>query len=229
MININQEVLKSFLLENDIYIIGKYFKNKGENIDISNHIDIIINLQKVLMRYHSIEKNSILSEIGKRIDRIGVMAKKLDERFYDLSYYEKCVLDKVKEQLRKIENVDYIDLYKRGLLKDEVCIERVDESNLRVLDRMEIGKIKSINFNIIEDDFIDYLSRYKKIYSKEILREYAKEYVQKSNLKKNSFQYINLMVDLPIDSLKHWYKNRYEWKSENISEFKAIAEKELNF
>lgn len=229
MININQEVLKSFLLENDIYIIGKYFKNKGENIDISNHIDIIINLQKVLMRYHSIEKNSILSEIGKRIDRIGVMAKKLDERFYDLSYYEKCVLDKVKEQLRKIENVDYIDLYKRGLLKDEVCIERVDESNLRVLDRMEIGKIKSINFNIIEDDFIDYLSRYKKIYSKEILREYAKEYVQKANLKKNSFQYINLMVDLPIDSLKHWYKNRYEWKGENISEFKAIAEKELNF
>lgn len=229
MININQEVLKSFLLENDIYIIGKYFKNKGENIDISNHIDIIINLQKVLMRYHSIEKNSILSEIGKRIDRIGVMAKKLDERFYDLSYYEKCVLDKVKEQLRKIENVDYIDLYKRGLLKDEVCIERVDESNLRVLDRMEIGKIKNINFNIIEDDFIDYLSRYKKIYSKEILREYAKEYVQKANLKKNSFQYINLMVDLPIDSLKHWYKNRYEWKGENISEFKAIAEKELNF
>ena len=229
MININQEVLKSFLLENDIYIIGKYFKNKGENIDISNHIDIIINLQKVLMRYHSIEKNSILSEIGKRIDRIGVMAKKLDERFYDLSYYEKCVLDKVKEQLRKIENVDYIDLYKRGLLKDEVCIERVDESNLRVLDRMEIGKIKSINFNIVEDDFIDYLSRYKKIYSKEILREYAKEYVQKANLKKNSFQYINLMVDLPIDSLKHWYKNRYEWKGENISEFKAIAEKELNF
>lgn len=229
MITINQEVLKRFLLENDIYIIGKYFKNKGENIDISNHIDIIINLQKVLMRYHSIEKNSILSEIGKRIDRIGVMAKKLDERFYDLSYYEKCVLDKVKEQLRKIENVDYIDLYKRGLLKDEVCIERVDESNLRVLDRMEIGKIKSINFNIVEDDFIDYLSRYKKIYSKEILREYAKEYVQKANLKKNSFQYINLMVDLPIDSLKHWYKNRYEWKGENISEFKAIAEKELNF
>lgn len=229
MITINQEVLKSFLLENDIYIIGKYFKNKGERIDISNHIDIIINLQKVLMRYHSIEKNSILSEIGKRVDRIGVMAKKLDERFYDLSYYEKCVLDKVKEQLRKVENVDCIDIYKRGLLKDEVCIERVDESNLRVVDRMEIGKIKSINFNIVEDDFINYLSRYKKVYSKGILREYAKEYVKKINLKKNSLQYINLMVDLPIDSLKHWYKNRYEWKDENINEFKKIAEKELNF
>lgn len=229
MITINQEFLKKFLLENDIYIMGKYFKNKGENIDISNHIDIIINLQKVLMRYHSIEKNSILSEIGKRVDRISVMTKKLDERFYDLSYYEKCVLDKVKEQLRKIENVDCVDIYKRGLLKDEVCIERVDESNLRVVDRMEIGKIKSINFNIVEDDFINYLSRYKKIYSKEILREYAKEYVQKANLKKNSLQYINLMVDLPIDSLKHWYKNRYEWKDENIDEFKIIAERELNF
>ena len=94
---------------------------------------------------------------------------------------------------------------------------------------MEIGKIKRINFNIIEDDFINYLIRYKKIYSKEALREYAKEYVQKTNLKKNSLQYINLMVDMPIDSLKHWYKNRYEWKDGNIDEFKVIAERELNF
>ena len=92
MITINQEVLKNFLLENDIYIIDKYFKNKRESINISNHIDIIINLQEILMRYHSIEKNSILSEIGKRVDRISVMAKKLDERFYQLNYYEKCVV-----------------------------------------------------------------------------------------------------------------------------------------
>ena len=229
MIAINQEVLKNFLLENDIYIIDKYFKNKRESINISNHIDIIINLQEILMRYHSIEKNSILSEIGKRVDRISVMAKKLDERFYQLNYYEKCVLDKVKDQLRKIENVDCMDIYRRGMLKDEICIERVDENNLRVVDRMEIGKIKRINFNIIEDDFINYLIRYKKIYSKEALREYAKEYVQKTNLKKNSLQYINLMVDMPIDSLKHWYKNRYEWKDGNIDEFKVIAERELNF
>lgn len=229
MIIINQDVLNKFLLENDIYIVGKYFKNKRENIDVSSHIDIIINLQKILMRYHCFEKNSILSEIGKRVDRISVIAKKLDAEFHELNYYEKCVLDKVKEQLRKIEDVDCVDIYRRGMLKDEICIERVDENNLRVIDRMEIGKIKKINFNIVEDDFINYLIRYKKIYSKEALKEYAKEYAQKANLKKNSLQYINLLVDMPIDSLKHWYKNRYEWGGQNIDEFKVIAERELEF
>lgn len=229
MITINEVTLKKYLLENDVYIMGNYFKNKKSDINILNHIDIIINLQKILMRYHSVEKNSILSEIGRRVDRIFVMTKKLDIGFNELNYYEKCVLDKIKKQLKKIEDIDYIDIYKRGMFKDEICIERIDENNLRVVERMEIGKIKKINFNIVEDDFINYLIRCKKKYSKEILKEYAKEYVKRSNLKKNSLQYINLIVDMPGESLKYWYKNRYEWDEHSRDDFKLIAERELEF
>lgn len=229
MITINEVTLKNYLLENDVYIMGNYFKNKKSDINILSHIDIIITLQKILMGYHSVEKNSILSEIGRRVDRIFVMTKKLDVGFNELNYYEKCVLDKVNKQLKKIEDIDYIDIYKRGMYKDEICIERIDENNLRVVDQIEIGKIKKINFNIVEDDFINYLIKYKKKYSRDILSEYAKEYVKKSNLKKNSLQYINLIVDMPGESLKYWYKNRYEWDEHSRDEFKVIAERELEF
>ena len=84
-----------------------------------------------------------------------------------------------------------------------------------------------------KNDFLDtaILDVYTLFYGVGELWEHLprKEYVQKTNLKKNSLQYINLMVDMPIDSLKHWYKNRYEWKDGNIDEFKVIAERELNF
>ncbi len=229
MITINEVTLKNYLLENDVYIMGNYFKNKKSDINILSHIDIIITLQKILMGYHSVEKNSILSEIGRRVDRIFVMTKKLDIGFNELNYYEKCVLDKIKKQLKKIEDIDYIDIYKRGMCKDEICIERIDENNLRVVDQIEIGKIKKISFNIVEDDFINYLIKYKKKYSRDILSEYAKEYVKKSNLKKSSIQYINLIVDMPGESLKYWYKNRYEWDEHSRDEFKLIAERELEF
>ncbi|MGG7097893.1 hypothetical protein [Clostridium sardiniense] len=209
--------------------MGNYFKKKKNDIDILNHIDIIINLQKILMGYHSVEKNSILSEIGRRVDRIFVMTKKLDIGFNELNYYEKCVLDKVKKQLKRIEDIDYLDIYRRGMYKDEICIERVDESNLRVVDQVEIGKIKKINFNIVEEDFINYLFKYKKKCNKDALREYAKEYVRRSNLKKSSLQYINLIVDMPCESLKYWYKNRYEWDEHSRDEFRLISERELEF
>ncbi|MBY0755709.1 hypothetical protein K5V21_09575 [Clostridium sardiniense] len=209
--------------------MGNYFKKKKNDIDILNHIDIIINLQKILMGYHSVEKNSILSEIGRRVDRIFVMTKKLDIGFNELNYYEKCVLDKVKKQLKRIEDIDYIDIYRRGMYKDEICIERVDESNLRVVDQVEIGKIKKINFNIVEEDFINYLFKYKKKCNKDALREYAKEYVRRSNLKKSSLQYINLIVDMPCESLKYWYKNRYEWDEHSRDEFRLISDRELEF
>ncbi|MGG7076339.1 hypothetical protein [Clostridium sardiniense] len=209
--------------------MGNYFKKKKNDINILNHIEIIINLQKILMGYHSVEKNSILSEIGRRVDRIFVMTKKLDIGFNELNYYEKCVLDKIKKQLKKIEDIDYIDIYRRGMYKDEICIERIDESNLRVVDQVEVGKIKKISFNIVEEDFINYLFKYKKKCNKDALREYAKEYVRRSNLKKSSLQYINLIVDMPCESLKYWYKNRYEWDEHSKDEFRLIAEKELEF
>lgn len=229
MIIINEVTLKNYLLENDVYIMGNYFKKKKNDINILNHIEIIINLQKILMGYHSVEKNSILSEIGRRVDRIFVMTKKLDIGFNELNYYEKCVLDKIKKQLKKIEDIDYIDIYRRGMYKDEICIERIDESNLRVVDQVEVGKIKKISFNIVEEDFINYLFKYKKKCNKDALREYAKEYVRRSNLKKSSLQYINLIVDIPCESLKYWYKNRYEWDEHSRDEFRLIAERELEF
>lgn len=229
MITINEITLKNYLLENDVYIMGNYFKKKKNDINILNHIDIIINLQKILMGYHSVEKNSILSEIGRRVDRIFVMTKKLDIGFNELNYYEKCVLDKIKKQLKRIEDIDYIDIYRRGMYKDEICIERIDESNLRVIDQVEVGKIKKISFNIVEEDFINYLFKYKKKCNKDDLREYSKEYVRRSNLKKSSLQYINLIVDMPCESLKYWYKNRYEWDEHSRDEFRLIAEKELEF
>lgn len=229
MITINEITLKNYLLENDVYIMGNYFKKKKNDINILNHIEIIINLQKILMGYHSVEKNSILSEIGRRVDRIFVMTKKLDIGFNELNYYEKCVLDKIKKQLKKVEDIDYIDIYRRGMYKDEICIERIDESNLRVIDQVEVGKIKKISFNIVEEDFINYLFKYKKKCNKDALREYAKEYVRRSNLKKSSLQYINLIVDMPCESLKYWYKNRYEWDEHSRDEFRLIAERELEF
>lgn len=180
------------------------------------------------MGYHVVEKNSILSEIGKRVDRIFVMTKKLEEIFKEKSYYEKRILEEVRNGLKELDNINYIGIYRRGMEKNEICIDKIDESNLRLMDNIEIGKIKKLNFNIIEEDFINYLLKWKRKCSKELIREYSIEYVKELNLKENSFDYINLIVNMPQESLRYWYKNRYEWDLFK-NDFEKIAEKELEF
>ena len=215
-------------MENNVFIIGEYFKVKKSDSNVLNHIEAIKSIQNILMGYHSVEKNSILSEIGKRVDRIFVMTKKLETLFKEKNYYEKRILEETKKALEELEKINYIDIYKRGMERYEICIDKIDESNLRIIDNIEIGKIKKFNFNIIEEDFINYLFKLKKRCSKEVIKEYSIEYVSKLKLRKTSLDYINLIINIPQESLKYWYKNRYEWGVFR-SNLKNIAEKELGF
>ncbi len=224
----NEIALKNYLLEKDVYLIGNYFKKSTSKINVSSQIDVIIKLQNVLMGYHSIEKNSILSEIGKRVDRLIVINKKLENAISKNDFYGRLVLARTKIELDKLDKLYLENIYKRGMNKDEMCIEKVDEANLRVTEKVEVGKIKKISFNIIEEDFINYLLKIKKRFNKDDLVSYSEEYVKKNNLSKESFDYINCIVNIPHESIKYLYKNRFNL-NDCKDAIKKIVEKELEF
>lgn len=224
----NEGALKKYLLEKDIHLIGDYFKKDSFKINVSSQIDLIIKLQDVLMGYHSIEKNSILSEIGKRVDRLVVSNKKLENIISRDNLYGRLILARAKIELDKLDNIYLENIYKRAMKKDEICIDKVDETNLRVMEKVEVGKIKKISFNIVEDDFINYLLKIKKKSSKDDLKGYAEEYVDKNNLNKDSLNYINCMVNIPHEGIKYLYKNRFDL-NECKDDIKKIVEKELEF
>ena len=68
----------------------------------------------------------------------------------------------------------------------------------------------------------------KKLDKKNIIDDYVKQYVEKSNLEESSLNYINIILDIPQESLRYLYKFRGE-ENVDYSEFKSIAENELEF
>ena len=114
------------------------------------------------------------------------------------------------------------------MLNNEFAIDRVDPANLRVDNKIQVGKIKKITFNTVEEDFINYMMKRKKVDKKNIIDDYVKQYVEKSNLEKSSLNYINIILDIPQESLRYLYKFRGEGDVD-YSEFKSIAENELEF
>ena len=114
------------------------------------------------------------------------------------------------------------------MLNNEFAIDRVDPANLRVDNKIQVGKIKKITFNTVEEDFINYMMKRKKVDKKNIIDDYVKQYVEKSNLEKSSLNYINIILDIPQESLRYLYKFRGE-ENVDYSEFKSIAENELEF
>ena len=114
------------------------------------------------------------------------------------------------------------------MLNNEFAIDRVDPANLRVDNKIQVGKIKKITFNTVEEDFINYMMKRKKVDKKNVIDDYVKQYVEKSNLEKSSLNYINIILDIPQESLRYLYKFRGE-DNVDYSEFKSIAENELEF
>lgn len=220
--------LKNYLLDKDVYIRDEYFKGGKNFIDIEKQIDLIISFQKILMGYTPKDKGCIRSEFGKRIDRIYVMTKKLEVIKKDKNIYEKEIIEKCNLGLKKIEEINYREILKRGMLNGEFSIERLDPVNLRLNNKIEVGKIKKITFNTVEEDFINYMMKRKKVDKKNNIEDYINQYIEKFNLKKSSLNYINIILDIPQESLRYLYKFRGE-ENVDYSEFKSIVENELEF
>lgn len=110
----------------------------------------------------------------------------------------------------------------------EVCLGRVDEGNLRTNENgeIEIGTIKYLTYNLIEHDLYAYL---KRIIKKNILvniDELIEYFVELSSLTDDSIDYLNGLIEYPIESLRLWDKYRRNKKKltddEYLEEFNKL-------
>lgn len=182
----------------------------------------------MLAGYYGNTKSRINSDIGKKIENIRVLEKRL-KRDYNFRMELKnknimdtfilnegmSILNKVSEGLERLEGIDYLSLIKRSMKKNEICLGRVDEGNLRVLESIEIGSLKGVSYNLVEEDVYNYLKRIKRKDSKVDFNTLIREYVSLSYLSNESIEYISLLLLIPYDSLRQWY--RYKVNKRNLT------------
>lgn len=180
---------------------------------------MISQIHTILSGYHYNGSFRINSIIGKRVEYIKVYLKRLKKdlemrhKKEFLNSMDRFLLSKGKniisqgeEVLERIMEIDYLGLIRRSMRNNEICLGRVDERNLRKDKDIEIGNIKNLSYNLIEEDIYEYLKKIRRRGNGGNEELYIEKYIIEKGLQNSSGEYIKLLLQIPYDSLRQWLR-----------------------
>lgn len=238
----DEVLIKNYLDKKGITIIGQYF-HYDKNIthkDIISQINLIVEFHKILVGCSFNGLSGIKSIIGKEIEDYKVQIKKLERNYEHIIVHNSCpneidrlILVNGKNMLKKAETAvkyiyehDYFGVIRRSMNREELCLEKIQPNNLkRNGEKIEIGVIKNMTYNLVEEDLYNYIKKLQKAELNIDEKEMIKAFVYESHLSFNSFDYLKGLCSYPRDFLKTWMKY-VENKREEIVE-KGRKEEEL--
>jgi len=247
MEEINMDVLsaKEYLNIKGITITEQCFsydKNMDKK-DIISQINLIIEFHKTLIGHNFNGTSRLKSTIGKEVESYKVQIKKL-QKHYDYivnksstNQVEKVILSngnimlkQAKEALNHIYEHDYLGVIKRSMNREEICIGKADNNNLRRNEgKIEIVTAKGMTYNLVEEDLYNYI---KKLQRKQLNideEELIKSFVYGSHLSFNSFDYLRGLCSYPKDFFKIWERYRDNKKEKTNDAILLELKKSLNY
>ena len=208
-----------FLNSNGI-IVGEENFPKGSRKkyiwDTDNQISLIIEVQKILKGKKTNIIPRVESSIGKEIESFIVQRKKIlkiiryFEEKYNKSDFDLFIIDegnkilsRANKSLNALDENKYLKIIMRGMNDYDICLGRVDEGNLKKEDlTISIRTTRYISYNMIEHDCYNYIKRLKKRgYEGDIIKLIT-DFSYKSDLNKDSIDYITVLSNYPIESIK---------------------------
>lgn len=220
--------LKGFLLAEGIQVCDKKLLKGDEKnkIDACEQLKLIYEVHEKLKGREDIYFLSLHSEIGKVIEEHKIRNKRLErylrqivdcknkttiEEFIESTGEE--VLNRGEECIKSIYSNGYIDIIKRSMKKNEICIGKCFNNNLWYDNGYKINDDSKICFNLVESDCAYYLSKLKRMGSNENWDELIDYYVGIECLDKNSKAFIRALISYPIEYMKTFEKLVYMKKS----------------
>ena len=211
-----------FLNSNGI-IVGEENFPKGSRKkyiwDTDNQISLIIEVQKILRGKKTNIIPRVESSIGKEIESFIVQTKKtlkmirsFEEKYnksdFDLFIIDEGnkILNRANKSLNTLDEDEYLKIIIRSMNDYDICLGRVDEGNLKKEGlTICIRTTRYISYNMIEHDCYNYIKRLKKRgYEGDIIKliNDSAEKVSSFDLNKDSIDYITVLSNYPLESIK---------------------------
>ena len=208
-----------FLNGNGIIVGEENFskENKKKYIwDTENQISLIIEVQRILKRKKTNMIPRIESSIGKEVESFIVQTKRIlrmirsfEEKYnkcdFDLFIIEEGnkILNRANKSLSSLDEDEYLKIIIRSMNNYDICLGRVDEGNLKKEGlTINIRTIRYISYNMIEHDCYNYIKRLKKRGYKGDITKLINDFAYKSNLNRESIDYMTVLSNYPIESIK---------------------------
>lgn len=228
------EPFLEYLMSKDINVV-KNFKDKyvlTNNIDeslMANQLMLINEFQNKAMGYKGYMGKRLNNKTGSIVEQYKVYIKRLKRYLKNIKMntpendFEEMLLKVGNEYIKRAEyciseifNSGYMDIIKRSMDRTEICIGDADFSNLRKTDKLEIINIDKCNYNNIEIDCFNILSKYKRKGIKLDFKYLVDDFCKYSNLSKESNRFILALLSYPYEFMKCF--NRYREKTKELSE-----------
>ena len=204
------------LEEKGIYIVDDKIKYDREEKNYFKQIENIYLFNKAISPYINNTLPRIGASIGKEINSYELqiifieryvksleLKKDLSLVDYYLIKYAVGILELGKRSINHIYNNNYKNLIERSMINYEVCLGRVDENNLNVVDnKIFIKNYNYLTYNLKEHDIYSYIKRLKRKKIDKNLEEVIKYYIDISGLNENSKEYIRGLASYPNEQLR---------------------------
>jgi hypothetical protein len=236
--------LRDYLFEKEVLVADKSFKSLKEynEEDVLKQIALARNLHNIFMGYSIYGSTRINSTIGKLIESIKVDLKKCKVNLNEVNNKSEknkmdeflinngeLILKKVEDTLLFLKEVDYCGIIKRSMKKNEICLGKIDEGNLRVFKEIEISSLKDISYNLVEEDIYHYLRKVRRRNPNSKLFKYINKYVEDAFLGDNSRQYIKILLLVPYDTIRNWRKYSINKKGLSSEDYVNIITKSMKY
>lgn len=244
-IKIEDLLIREYLNEKGIIITGGYFRHDRniEKKEVITQVNLIVTMHKTLIGCEFDGLNRIGSIIGKEVEDFKVQIKRLQkdyEKIVDKHYKNdvdrliilegKRMLQQGLEAINYIYRHDYIGSIERSMNREEICIGRADQGNLKEEEgKLKIGNIKGMTYNLVEEDLYKYIKRLQRKQLDIDENELIKIFVHGSHLAMNSFDYLRGLCSYPKDFLKTWERYSENKKGKTDDEFLKDIKKSIKY
>lgn len=216
-----------FLNDNGVIVGEKNFPKNNEKKyiwDTDNQISLIIQIQKILRGKKTNIIPRVESSIGKEIESFTVMAKKtlkmiksFEEKYnkndFDIFIIDEGnkILSRANKSLNALDEDEYLKIIIRSMNNYDICLGRVDEDNLKKEGLIIYTRTtRYISYNMIEHDCYNYIKKLKKRgYEGDIIK-LINDFAYKSNLNRDSINYMTVLSNYPLESIKTLLKLKEE-------------------
>ena len=244
-IKINELSINDYLKSKGIIVTGKYFShNKESGIkSCENQISIMVELHKLLINCKFNNLTRFGSTIGKELEDFKVQLKRIDRDYKEIfnknpkNDVEKLFILESKrmicqgyDAIEYVCNNGYLDIIRRSMNREEICIGRADMSNLRKINGVfEIGTIKGMSYNLVEEDLYRYIKRIQKRDIRIDVRDLIRLFAHQSHLSLNSINYLKGLCTYPKDFFKTWEKYKENKRNKTQDEYLDILSRSLKY
>ena len=197
--------LEEFLERNNIYFFMKEDKDKEirdiKSYDEKEYIEVLRFCHKVFIEEKNSGEFKLRNDIFKRVEFFKLWNRRVN-RILDKDNLVSKALELSKNSLNKICEVNYRDIIRRAMERQEVCVGKIYYKNSDKSLYVYLKSLEDIKFNLIEDDYYTYLKRIRG--EKRIsIEDLIKDICLKEDLDYKSYVYINSLINYPMYSMKY--------------------------